>query len=160
MKCHVLGLDGKAGKALELPQIFESQVNTQLIKRAVLSSQSKAKQPKGKYLKAGLDNTAVYIGYRGLPGGEKSINTGHARLPRMKNRGSLMAGKVAGVSQAVGGHAAHPPKVESRIAEEMNKKERKKALASAIAATGNKSFVQIRGETSVSEVPLVISNEF
>ncbi len=160
MKSHVLGLDGKQLKAIEMPSAFSQQVDANLIKRAVLSGQANAKQPKGKYLKAGLDNTAVYIGYRGLPGGQKSINTGHARLPRMKNRGQLMSGRVAGVSQAVGGHAAHPPKVEAKTREELNKKERKKALLCAISATASKQFVQVRGNSQVTEVPMVLSNEF
>ncbi|MDO8625188.1 MAG: 50S ribosomal protein L4 [Candidatus Diapherotrites archaeon] len=159
MKVSVFGLDGKAGKSIELPKVFDSIVDANLIKRAVLSSQSKAKQPMGKYRRAGLDNTAVYIGYRGLPGGQKSINTGKARLPRMKNRRQLMSGKVAGVSQAVGGHAAHPPKLEKVLAEEMNKKERRKALASAIAATGKKELVFSRAKT-VESFPVVIENGF
>lgn len=159
MKSAVLNLEGKAGKSVELPAVFDAPVDANLIKRAVLSSQSKAKQPMGKYRLAGLDNSAVYIGYRGLPGGDKSINTGHARLPRMKNRRQLMSGNVAGVSQAVGGHAAHPPKVEKVLAEQLNKKERRKALASAIAATADKALVFSRANT-IESFPVIVENGF
>ncbi len=159
MKATVFGLDGKSVREISLPSVFDSEPNEALIRRAVLSMQSARKQPKGKYRRSGMDNTARYIGYRGLPNYAKSINVGHARLPRLKNRRGLAYGKVAQVSQSRGGRSAHPPKVETLIHERLNKKEHAKALKSAIAATANKEMVTRRNAKEWG-VPMVIVNAF
>ncbi|MBU0636292.1 50S ribosomal protein L4 [Candidatus Micrarchaeota archaeon] len=162
MKATVLSLTGQKTKEITLPPVFETEVNTGLIKRAVLAIQSSRLQPKGVFPKAGRQNTAVYVGYRGLPAPERTINIGHARLPRMKNRRTLAAGQVARVPQAVGGVRAHPPKVEKNLKECINKKEKKKALQSAIAATTQLERVKKRGHQVAKEIqlPLIIEKGF
>lgn len=141
MKADVFSLDGKKMHEIALPKIFETEFHPDLIKRAVLSIQSARFQPKGKYKKAGRDNTAQYRGWRGLPRHERTINVARARLPRLKNRRGLLFGRVAKVPQAVGGARAHAPKPEKKLHEEINKKEKRKALHSAIAASVSKELV-------------------
>ncbi len=162
LKAQVLDLSGKPQKQVELPSAFDTVVDPNLIKRAVLSIQSGRLQPKGNKIGAGRQNTAVFVGVRWLPASERSQNIGHARLHRLKNRRNLVAGRVAKVPQAVGGPRAHPPKVEKKIAEFINKKEKKKALWSAIAATGRKELVQKRGHVlqNGTALPLVVENKF
>ncbi len=144
MKTTVVSLEGKKLHVISLPDAFDADVDRGLIKRAVLSAQSKAIQPKGTKPRAGRDNTAKYRGRRSLPTSERGINVGRARLPRLRNRRGRLSGRVARVPQAVGGPKAHPPKAAAKKKEKINKKEKKAALLSAIAATGKAQLVASR----------------
>lgn len=155
----MFGTDGKKVKDITLPAVFHTAYDPSLIKRAVLAVQSTRVQPFGNKPGAGRANTAEYIGVRGKPTMHKTINVGKARLPRLRNRRGILYGKVAGVPQAVGGPRAHAPKVEQRQEEYINVKERKKAIASAIAATLNASLVKARGHHFDDKVfPLIVDN--
>lgn len=160
-KVTVFGLKGeKAGEA-SVPKVFSTKYNPELIKRASLSIQSAKKQPQGMKPDTGMDTSAEYRGLRSLPTGERTINVGHARLPRMKNRSSLLSGRVAKVTQAVGSRKAHPPKVEKKVKEKINKKEKKAALYSAIATSANKELVADRHVLADGvELPLVVVDGF
>jgi large subunit ribosomal protein L4e len=108
-----------------------------------------------------MQNTAVYRGSRWLPTHERSINVERARLPRLKNRRGLLYGRVARVPQAVGGRKTHAPKPEAVIAERANKKEKRAALLSAIAATANKSLVMKRHVVEKDvELPIAVVNDY
>jgi len=144
MKANIVGIDGSSKGTLDLPKVFETEYKPKLIHRAVLAIQSAKKQPKGAHIRAGLQNTALYIGKRSPPAQKRSINTDMARLPRLKNRRNLLSGKVARVPQSVGGRRAHPPKSWKIIAEKINKKEKRQALMSAIAATTMKDLIDKR----------------
>lgn len=160
MKAAIYGLDGKKSGEIELPKLFSTAVDKSLIKRAVLSIQSSKIQPKGPFSRAGLENSAVYRGSRHLPTIQRSINVGHARLPRTKERRGLLQGRVAKVPEAVGGKRAHPLKPEKLVAERINKKEKKKATESAIAATTKKELVSGRGHLiGKFELPLIVENK-
>jgi large subunit ribosomal protein L4e len=65
------------------------------------------------------------------------------------------------VPQTVGGRRAHPPVVEKIIHEKINKKERRLALMSAIAASGKQDVVSARGHRvgAVKEFPLVVEDD-
>jgi len=65
------------------------------------------------------------------------------------------------VPQATKGRKAHPPKTEKVWKKGMNKKERMKALSSAIAATANKELALSRGHRAegIKHLPLVIEKE-
>jgi large subunit ribosomal protein L4e len=162
VKASVLSLDGKKLRDIELPKQFEAAIEPVLIRRAVLSIQSARLQPKGNNPKAGFDNTALYRGYRGLPAYARTINIEAARLPRLKNRRGLASGKVAQVSHAVGGPAAHPPRAEKVLLEGINKAEKRKAVESAIAATAVATMVKKRGHSIEDGValPLVVEDSF
>ena len=161
MKAKVLAVDGSTEKEIPLPKVFATPYHPDLIKRAVLSAQANAKQPKGSYRPAGRDNTARYQGSRYMPQGDRSINVGHARLPRLKNRRNLMQGRVARVAQSVGGPKAHPPKAEKKTGEKINKKERRAALDSAIATTANRELVSKRHVLNEKiSLPVVFEDKF
>lgn len=141
--------------------MFKQEINTGLIKRAVLSIQSNSRQPQGTKKKAGRNNTAEYRAIRALPIFERTINTDRARLPRLKNRRTLLAGRVASVPQAVGGPRVRTPKTEKKIKEKINKKEKKKAFYSALAATTNKELVLKRHNiTKKIPLPIIIEDKF
>lgn len=158
-KANIFGIDGTVKGSMELPSVFSTEYKPQLIQRASQALQTSKKQPKGANPRAGKMNTARYKGYRGVPAKHRTINVEHARLPRLKNRGALLYGRVASVPHAVGGPAAHPLKAWETIVEEINKKERRLALKSAIAATADKVLV---GKRFVVEgaLPIIIEDKF
>jgi large subunit ribosomal protein L4e len=78
-----------------------------------------------------------------------------AHVPRQNGQGRR-------VPQAVKGRAAHPPKTEKDRTLDMNTKERKLAVRSAIAATTDAELVAERGHRFEEDLalPLVVSDEF
>jgi len=159
MKAKVFGIDGTEKGSVELPKVFETTYQPRIIKRAVLAMQTAKLQPKGTDPRAGLKTTAIYIGTRDQPNTRKSINIGRARLPKMTNRRSITSGRVARVPQSVGGRRAHPPKINKTIVEKINKKEKKLALESAIAATTIKELVEKRFIFEKT-LPIIIEDKF
>ncbi len=159
MKASIVGMDGSSKGNIELPKVFETGYKPVLIRRAVLAIQSAKKQPKGADPRAGKKNTALHVGKGDPPTAMRSKNVGRARLPRLRNRRSLQSGRVASVPQAVGGRRAHGPKAWKVIEEKINKKEKKLALASAIAATADKKLV-LQRFIFEGELPLVVEDVF
>ncbi len=158
MKASVYSLEGKVSREIELPKVFEEKARDDLIKRAVLSDESKLKQPKGNYRYAGFETSARYRGRKEDFGTVK--NRGIPHLPHeVLPKGRL--GKVKRVPLAVGGHRAHPPKPEKKIIEEINKKEYAKALGCAIAATAVRDVVTKRTKYKTGlSLPIVIDAKF
>jgi large subunit ribosomal protein L4e len=76
----------------------------------------------------------------------------------VKGSRSPAAGLGAFSPQTVGGRRAHPPKVEKIQHEQINRKERRLAIRSAIAATKEKKLVESRGHfaNKISELPIVV----
>lgn len=158
MKVPVYDLEGKVAKEITLPEIFLEEIRPDLINRAFLAIRSKSYQPKGVFKWAGLQTTAEYIGRRRAF--RAMINTGLARLPRIKlPKGRF--GEVRRVPFARKGRRAHPPKTEKIIAERINKKENRKAIRSAIAATASVDFVKKRGHrVNGLKIPIIVDNSF
>ena len=146
MKVPVVNLQNENTGEVTVPQVFSTPVRHDVIKRAVIALQSTKFQPQGRDPMAGKRTTA------------ESRGTGHgiARVPRLK--GSSRA--AFGVS-IVGGHAAFPPLSEKVIVKRINKKEKRLAIRSGIAATAVKELVEKRGHKvqKVDTLPIVVSDE-
>ena len=146
MKVPVVNLQNENTGEVTVPQVFSTPVRHDVIKRAVIALQSTKFQPQGRDPMAGKRTTA------------ESRGTGHgiARVPRLK--GSSRA--AFGVS-IVGGHAAFPPLSEKVIVKRINKKEKRLAIRSGIAATAVKELVEKRGHKvqQVDQLPIVVSDE-
>jgi large subunit ribosomal protein L4e len=143
---QIFNIDGKATGKTDLPSVFETPLRPDVIKRAVLSIQSHSIQPQGRDPMAGKRTSAE----------SRGTGMAMARIPREKGGG----GKAAFAPGTVGGRQCHPPKAETRITKEIPKKEKRLALLSAIAATGQKEIVANRGHEveTVLEFPLIIEN--
>jgi large subunit ribosomal protein L4e len=159
MKAQILGIDGTSKGNIELPAVFETEYKPKLIKRAVQSIQTKQKQAKGADPRAGLKTTALYRGMRGRPGPWKTINTDKARLPRTKQRRYLLYGQVRRVAQSVGGRTPNAPVSWKVFIEKINKKEKRLALQSAIAATTDKALVEKRFIVE-NDLPIIVDDKF
>ena len=141
----IIDISGNAGGDIELPEVFNEAYRPDLIKRAVLAAQSLRYQPYGPRMYSGMDTSAHSWG----------SGRGVAQIPRLSN-----GSRAARVPQAVGGRRAHPPKPEADRTEKVNKREKRMAIRSAIAATADAEIVKVRGHRFEAELPLVASDEF
>ena len=158
MKVPMFDLDGKEVKGIELPSIFSEPVRTDLINRAAIAVRSTLFQPKGQDLLSGQKTTAEYYARRQAY--RSMMNRELSRLPRVKiPKGKF--GEVRIVPQSRGGRPAHPPKVEKILVERINRKERRKAIRSAIAATADIELVKKRNHAvELKSVPIIIEDAF
>jgi large subunit ribosomal protein L4e len=145
MKAQVRALDGSILHEIDLPMAFEEEYRPDLIKRAVIALQSTRFQPQGTDPFAGIRSSAVGWG----------SGRGASHVPRIKN-----GARAAKVPQAKGGREAHPPVVEKILIKEINRKEKQKALRSAVAASVQPDLVKSRGHIFNGEVPVVIEDRF
>ena len=148
----VYSLDGKIVGKVEVPKIFISTpIRPDVVKRAVLAIQSRRFQPKGRDPMAGKRTTAE----------SRGVGLGIARIPRVKGAGTPRAGQGAFAPGTVGGRLAHPPTPEKIIIKRINKKEKKLALKSALAATTKKDLVEKRGHKveDVFRLPIIVEDE-
>ncbi|MEM0372666.1 MAG: 50S ribosomal protein L4 [archaeon] len=158
MKANVYSIDGTQKKQVDLPEVFSEEIRPDVINRAFLALRSNSYQKKYSDLMAGVKTSADYFGRRHKVY-RTSINIGRARLPKVKlPQGEL--GEVRRVPHSRGGRRAHPPKPEKIIAEKINKKERRKAIRSAIAATASAEFVAKRGHRITGlALPIVVDDK-
>jgi large subunit ribosomal protein L4e len=72
-----------------------------------------------------------------------------------------LSGTAAFAPGTMGGRSALPPFTGKKLVKEINRKERRLALKSAIAATGSEEVVRKRGHKFDSErrLPLIVSDE-
>ncbi len=160
MQVYVLDLEGKPVEKIELPKVFEEPIRKDLVLRAVLASQSNRRQPYGPDTMAGKRTAAHYHGKRRTR--YSMMNKETARLPRLHGKTvPFLMMRARFVPQAVGGRRAHPPLVEKVWKRKINKKERRKAIRSALAATAVKELVLQRGHQvqDVKELPIVVDNK-
>ncbi|HIH69358.1 50S ribosomal protein L4 [Methermicoccus shengliensis] len=139
MHVSVVGADGVKVDEMEV-SLFDVPYRPDVIKRAVLAAQANRLQPYGPRLYAGMESSARSWG----PG------RGVSRVPRLVN-----SSRAAIVPQAKGGRKAHPPKPYADYSEKVNKKERRLAMRSAIAATASPELVAARGHRFSCTLPLV-----
>jgi len=160
MKINVYDLNGNPIEKIDLPKVFSVPIRVDLIWRDVLSTLSKKRQPYGTNIYAGKRTAAHYHGRRRTR--YSMMNIGLARMPRLHGHTvPWLYLEARFVPQARKGRRAHPPKVEKNWEEKINKKERKRAVMSAIAATAKKEIVKERGHKvdKVKELPLVVCDE-
>jgi len=145
MQATVRDLDGDDAGSIDLPEVFETPLRPDLIKRAVVAAQANRKQDYGADEFAGLRTPAESMG----------SGRGMSHDPRQD-------GVVKRVPHAVGGRRAHPPKPEKDRSKSINQKERQLATQSAIAATADGETVADRGHAFDDDLdlPLVVSDEF
>lgn len=129
-RAHLLGVDGKPQSTVLLPLAFSTPVREDLIRRAVVAAQSHRRQAYGTTPTAGLRHSVEWSGK----------GQGVARTPRLmdSNRG-------AQAPNTVGGRPAHPPRVDRIWDKKINRKERRLAFASALAATRESKLAAARG---------------
>ncbi len=146
LEATVYDLEGNPVKKITLPKVFETPLRPDLIQRAFLASFTARLQPQGRDPMAGKRTTAESWG----------VGYGVARVPRVKG-----TSRAALAPMTRGGRRAHPPRVDKVIVERVNVKEKRLAIASAIAATANKELVKARGHRFNDDLslPLIIIDD-
>ncbi len=150
MRAPVYSLDGKKVEDMELPIIFSTPYRPDTINKAYVNLQSHLFQPQGRDPLAGERTSAM----------SRNTGLGLARMARVKGSGFPRSGQAAGVGGVVKGRLAHPPASEKVIVKRLNKKEKKLALCSAIAATASKELVSARGHrVDKVSIPLIVTDD-
>ena len=157
MKVPVFSVSGEKISEVELPEQFSEEVRPDLIKRAALAVLSAQHQPYG------TDPVAGKRQGKALPKRRRKFGTtygkGISRVARkiLWSRGEQFGWVGARGAQTVKGLKAFPPKVEKVFVEKINKKERRKAIRSALAASANFDYVsKIHKIESGVVLPIVV----
>ncbi len=146
MKVKLYSLTGRAKDDVELPEVFDTPVRVDLIRKAVNAAQANRRQPYGPNPRAGMRHAASTWGK----------GRGVSRVQRMKGGSTAVESP-----NNVGGRRCHPPRVEKVWAEKVNRKERQAAFRSALAATASGAMVTQRGHQYSDKLtlPLVVEND-
>ena len=138
---------------IELPLVFSTPYRRELIHKAFTNLNSHKFQPQGRHPTAGMDVVA--------DSNDPPTGQGVSRVARARGGGGGRQGQGAEVASTRGGRQAHPPIVEKVIYKKLNKKERKLALCSAIAATASKELVESRGHKveGIESFPIIVSDD-
>jgi len=159
MKLSILDKEAKEIGKQDLPSQFNEEIRPDLIKRAVLTIQSNKRQPYGTKPEAGWRQKGKLSRRRHNYKGAYGI--GISRVPRkiMSHRGTRFNWVGAEAPGTRGGRRAHPPKATKILSEKINKKERKKAIRSALAATIKKDMVTERGHFPPENYPFILDDK-
>ena len=154
----VINLEGKKVKEINLPKQFSEDYHPNLIKRAVWTIQSNKRQPYGTKERAGLRYSSTLSKRRKDYKG--SYGKGLSRTPRkvMWRRGTQFGYVGATAPGTRGGRKAHPPKSEKVFDKKINKKEKRKAIRSALSATFNIELIIKRNHQIPKEFPFIIED--
>ena len=144
---------GTKNGEVELPLVFSTPYRRELIHKAFTNLNSHKFQPQGRHPTAGMDVVA--------DSNDPPTGQGVSRVARARGGGGGRQGQGAEVASTRGGRQAHPPIVEKGIYKKLNKKERKLALCSAIAATASKELVESRGHKveGIESFPIIVSDD-
>mgnify|MGYP006305624673 CR=1 FL=1 len=144
---------------IDMPSQFQEEIRPDLIKKAVEVIQANNRQRYGAKKGAGMRASAEISRRRHDFKG--SYGYGISRVPRkiMSARGTRFNWVGAVAPGTVGGRRAHAPKSEKQWSKEMNKKERRKAIRSAMSATIIKQLASKRGHKVPENYPFIIDND-
>ncbi len=129
-RAHLFDLQGKTHTTVPLPLAFSHPLRPDLIQRAVVAAATHRRQPYATSPTAGVRHSVEWSGK----------GRGVARTPRLM--GSM---RGAQAPNTVGGRPAHPPTTDRIWAKKINRKERRLAFASALAATREEKLARARG---------------
>ncbi len=159
MKVKILTKGSTETGEKELPDQFHEPVRPDIIKKAVRALQASKRQPYGAKKGAGMRHSADLSKKR--RDYRTSYGWGISRVPRkiLSRRGTRFNWEGAIVSGTVGGRRAHPPKAEKKWDIKINKKEKRKAIRSAMAATQQKEIVNMRGHNTPENYPFIVETD-
>ncbi len=147
VKVNLYGIDGEKKETVKLPSSFETPIRPDIIQKSFNVISSNKRQLYGPHYRAGAQHATASVGK----------GQGRSRVPR------LTQGRQAALAPCVvGGRRAHPPNLNRDWHEKMNKKEKRMARFSALAATTNKDLVSKRGHRFDENItlPLIVDDEF
>ena len=150
---EVYEIDVELGKKVSLPESFNTEIRTDLVKLAIASARANRRQAYG---------SNAHLGKRKPMSGMK-----HSVEWWGKGRGVSRVMRRTGQRRAaqnphtLGGRRAHGPKVEKDWSRKLNRNERRLARNSALAATTDISMVSSRGHRfaeEISSLPIILGD--
>jgi len=155
----VYGTDGnKTGEIVALPEVFRAPVRPDLVEFVHVNIRKNSRQPYG--VKCHFGPTGIVAG---MQHSAHSWGTGRAvsRIPRVSGGGTHRAGQGAFGNMCRSGRMAFPTKIWRKWHRKVNLKQRRYAVASAIAASASAPLVMARGHRieMVPEIPLIVDFE-
>jgi large subunit ribosomal protein L4e len=147
----ILDLEGKETESISLPVVFRTPFREDVINRVFVALESHHRNPQGRDPLGGERTSAET--------NNPPTGRGISRIPRVKGERYSKSGMAGGVASTVHGRLPHPPRSEKVVRKEVNEKERRLALASAIAATADADLVSKRGHKFSSKLPIVVSDD-
>ncbi|MEM2874047.1 MAG: 50S ribosomal protein L4 [Candidatus Nanoarchaeia archaeon] len=159
-KVPILSMEGKAISEIELPAQFNEPVRADLIKRAALAVMSSQHQAYGTDPLAGKRQGKAWPKRRRKFG--STYGRGISRVARKYRwrRGEQFGWVGARGGQTVKGMKSFPPKVERIFKEKINKKENRKAIRSALAATAIPELVARNHKINeIKILPIVLEDK-
>ena len=146
MKAQIYSTTGEKKQELELPSFFSEDLRKDLIAKVFRAESEARRQGYGVALFAGKRASAPGKVRHQRRRWRGAYGIGIARVPRkvMSRRGRRFHWVGAFAPGTVGGRMSHPAKAERIFTFKVNKKEKLKALKSAIAATASQSLLKDR----------------
>jgi len=145
----------KTGDVIALPEVFRAPIRPDLIEFVHINTRKNLRHPYGVMCRFGP--TGIVAGHQHSA---HSWGTGRAvsRIPRVSGGGTHRAGQGAFGNMCRGGRMAFPTKIWRKWHRKINRKQRRYAIASAIAATASAPLVMARGHRidQMPEIPLVV----
>lgn len=133
-----------------MPAVFQAPIRLDIVQFVHANLSKNTRQAHGVDTKAGMRHSA------------ESWGTGRAvaRIPRISGSGTSRAGQAAFGNMVRKGRMAFPLKNYRRWHRKVNLKQRRHAVAAALAATALTPLVQARGHkvSQVPELPLVVED--
>ncbi len=160
MKLKIINTANNEVGTHELPIQFSEPVRDDLIRRAVVAILANKRQAYGTDPEAGQKQSTKLS--RRRKDWKASYGHGISRVPRktMSRNGTRFNWTGALAPMTVGGRVAHPPKSDKIWDQKINKKEKRKAIRSALSATILKELVQERGHIIPTTYPFALDNSF
>jgi len=141
VEVNLYTLDGKVKESVTLPQAFNEEYRPDVIRRAVVAAQANRRQSYSPSPVSGLRHSVSWSGK----------GKGVSRVPRLMdgNRG-------AQAPNTVGGRPGWGPDPRRNWSKKINRKERKKAINSALRASREVEIVRRRGHIFNDELSLPV----
>ncbi|XP_077283970.1 ribosomal protein L4 [Arctopsyche grandis] len=140
-----------AGDGVVLPHVFKAPIRPDVVNEVHISMSKNRRHPYSVSKEAGHQTSA------------ESWGTGRAvaRIPRVRGGGTHRSGQGAFGNMCRGGRMFAPTKPWRRWHRRINLKQRRCALAAALAASGVPALVQAKGHVidNIPELPLVVTDK-
>jgi len=148
---NVFTAQGQKGETVVLPKVFDTPIRADLVNMIYTNLAKNQMQPHAVSPQAGVRPSAISWG----------TGRAKARVPRVNGSGSNRNGQAAYANFCRGGHRFGPPTVQRRWFRPVPLKQRRFAIASAIAASGVAQLVESRGHAikELNEIPIVVADE-
>jgi large subunit ribosomal protein L4e len=159
MELQILKGKNKSAGKRAMPIQFSESYHPNLIKRAVHALESAKRQRYGASPEAGLRHSSKLSKrrrkYRGCYG--FGISRVNRKIHTRRGTRFFWVGTFS--PQTRGGRRSHAPKATKVLLKKINKKENRKAICSAMAATLNRELVKERGHKIPEAYPFIMSSD-